>query len=259
MTKAEYNIKATCYICEKEYLARYNMGKRARVCTPPTHVCPRKVKILDDGRRKIITCTEGCCRSKHRKGVSAAVASNAVIDSRKFLGDEEYPKVLKRIRSIEDDTMRMALWFTLETGCRLGETLSIRKTYLEWKDGDMSIVRIPTEKKQGHPQLPVDLDNKSEFVRLLRKWVEKFNPDELLFQVARRTMQLAFERILDEIKPDRASLIHILRHTRASRLIEAGFDWNYVRSQLRWSSLELAKIYVHTSEKRVSKLMEKLR
>jgi len=257
VSKTDYSVKATCFVCGRAYLARYNMGGRAKVCTPPSHKCPRKIKVLFDGRRKVITCTEGCCRSKYSKGMSAA--TNTAIDSRKFLGDEEYRTTLKEIRALEDEHMRMALWFTLETGCRLGETLSIRKTYLEWKDGSMSIVRIPTEKKQGHPQLPVDLDNKSEFVRLLRKWVEKFQPDELLFPVARRTMQRVFEEILDAVKPDRASLIHILRHTRASRLIEAGFDWNYVRTQLRWSSLELAKIYVHTSEEKVSKLMEKLR
>ncbi len=158
-----------------------------------------------------------------------------------------------------DDPAGITIRFILETGCRCGEALLVRKQYIEWKDGPLSVIRMPTLKKQGHPLLPVHLDNAGEVAKDLRAWVKKLKPDELIFKIAKRTLQRNFERILDRIKPDRVSLIHILRHTRASRLIEAGFDLNYVRTQLRWSSIELAKIYVHTEEEKVASTFEKMR
>jgi integrase len=255
--KKEYRIPATCYVCNKDFLARYNMGERAKTCTPPTHVCQRKTVKVPGRRDKLISCVEGCCRSRYVKGATLS-SSNASIDTRKFLDPTEYKKVIVATRKI-DDPNGITLRFILETGCRCGEALLVRREYIEWKDGPLSNIRMPTLKKQGHPLLPIHLDNQSTLAKELRVWVKGLKPSELLFRVAKRTLQRSFERILDEVKPDHASLIHILRHTRASRLIEAGFDFNYVRSQLRWSSIELAKIYVHTTEEKVASRFEKMR
>ena len=256
----EYRVDANCFICRRPFKARYNVGDRAKTCTSslqPDHVCKRKI-VQNPGRRdKLVTCTDGCCRSKYAKGVTTSMLGGE-IDSRKFLSDGEYKRTLIEIRKL-GDPKSLTLLFILETGCRCGEALLVRNSYIEWRDGRFSFIRMPTLKKQGHPLLPVRLDNKSELARRLRLWVRNFKPRELLFQVAKRTLQRAFERILDEVKPERINLIHLLRHTRASRLIAAGLDFNEVRRQLRWSSIELAKIYVHAEEKNVADADEKMR
>jgi integrase len=238
-------------------MARYNTGDRAKVCTSPKHICKQKVMKIEGRRDRLITCIEECCRSKYLKG-STLSASNAAIDSRKCLNDDEYRKVLTETRKINNPA-GITIRFILETGCRCGEALLVRRKYIDWKNGPFSSIRMPTLKKSGHPLLPVDLDNKSDLGNELRIWVRQFRPNDLIFQIPKRTLQSIFERILDLVKPDRFGLIHILRHTRASRLIEAGMDFNYVRSQLRWSSIELAKIYVHTKEEKVVSGFEKLR
>jgi integrase len=255
--KSEYRIPSTCFICGKSFMARYNIGDRAKVCTSPNHVCKQKIMKSAGRRDKFITCLEGCCRSKYSKG-STLSSSNAVIDSTKYLSDEEYKEVLAETKKIENPA-GITIRFILETGCRCGEALLMRTKYVDWKKGPFSSLWIPTLKKSGHPLLPVDLDNKSDFTNELRTWVKQFGPNDLLFKIPKRTLQSIFERILDIVKPDRFGLIHILRHTRASRLIAAGADFNYVRSQLRWSSIELAKIYVHTREEKVVNTFEKLR
>jgi integrase len=255
--KKEYRIQATCYVCSKDFLARYNMVARAKVCTPPSHVCKRKTLKVPGRRDKLISCVDGCCKSKYYRGATLS-ATNASIDSRKFLDNREFHKVTTASRKLEDPA-GITIRFILETGCRCSEALLVRKQYIEWKDGPLSVIRMPTLKKAGHPLLPVHLDNNGDFSKELRAWVKKLKPDELLFPIAKRTLQRNFERILDRIKPDRSSLIHILRHTRASRLIAAGFDLNYVRTQLRWSSIELAKIYVHTEEDTVASTFDKMR
>lgn len=253
----DYCVEAVCHVCSRQFLARYNMVGRAKTCTPPSHVCERKTVKIPGRRDKLITCTAKCCRSQYYKGSASAMVSSE-IDSRKFLNKIEYDKVIRESLKI-DDPFGISIRFTLETGCRCGETLLVRKRNLEIQPGPISIIRMPTLKKAGHPELPVDLDNNSNLAKELASWTKKLKPDEVLFQIAKRTFQRVFERILDKVKPDRASLVHIMRHTRASRLIDAGFDFNYVRKQLRWSSIELAKIYVHTEKEKTVSLMEKLR
>ncbi len=264
-----YCVDAVCHVCSREFKARYNMVGRAKVCTSQDHVCKRKTVKIAGRRDKIITCIETCCKSKYYKG-TASSASNTALDSRKFLSDDEYAKVLKVSFKL-DQPFAIGLRFTLETGCRCGETLLIRKRHLELTAGywdkktgkfvgnPLSVVRIPTLKKAGHPLLPVHIDNKGKFIDELREWTKKLKPDDLLFPMAKRTFQRVFERILDKIKPDRASLVHLLRHTRASRLVRSGLDPNTIRSEMRWASIELLKVYSHTTADEVSTAFGKLR
>jgi len=253
----EYNVPAVCHVCNREFMARFNMVGRAKTCTAKDHVCEKKTLKVSGRKDKIITCVAGCCRSKYYKGTASSATSTS-LDSRKFLNDAEFSKVLAASFKLEKP-FGVGLRFTLETGCRCGETLLVRKRHLEFKDGPLSIVRIPTLKKAGHPLLPVHLDNKGKFVVELQLWSKKMKPDDLLFPMAKRTFQRTFERILDKIKPDRASLVHILRHTRASRLVRSGLDPNTIRQEMRWASIELLKVYSHTTEDEVSAAFGKIR
>jgi integrase len=246
-----YTVPATCHVCTKAFKARYNVGDRAKVCTPPTHSCKPGTK----GGRKT-SCVGDCCRSRYRLGAAAA-AMDSAIDSRKVLSGEEYDKTwaaTKKLRDPEGITIR----FISSTGCRLEEARIVRAGALQWQDGPISTVRIPTLKRKGRPLRGVHIDNRGEFAKELLEWSGALKADELLFPVARRTLQEAVEKILDKVKPDRESLVHLFRHTRASRLIAAGADWNYVRQQLGWANLEMAKRYVHTDQAAVAKVLGKL-
>ena len=253
----EYSVPSRCKVCTKSFLARYNTGGRAAVCTLPSHKCLVEVKVLTDGRRKVISCVDRCCRDRYRKASSAQAGSP--IDSRKFLNDSEFKLTREAIRKIFDADLRMALWFILETGARLGEALLVRREHLDLRPGKLSVVSIPTEKKIGHPALPVHLDNGIPFTGELRRWVEGRKAGDPLFNAGRRTMQRTLERILDKVKPNRASLVHILRHTRASRLTAAGMDPNTIRAEMRWASIELLKVYSHTTEDTIAAALGRIR
>jgi integrase len=264
-----YCFDAVCHVCSHEFKARYNVRERAKVCTSPSHVCQRKTIKIPGRKDKLITCVEGCCKSQYYKGTASAATSTS-LDSRKFLDDPEYDKVVIASKKLEDP-FGIGLRFTLETGCRCGETLLVRKRHLEltngyldkktgkWVGEVLSVVRIPTLKKAGHPLLPVHLDNKGKFIVELREWTRRMKPEDLLFSMAKRSFQRAFERILDRIKPDRASIVHLLRHTRASRLVRSGLPPNVIREEMRWASIELLKVYAHTTKDEVSKAFEKIR
>lgn len=254
-----YTVSATCHVCSKAYKARVNVAGRAKVCTPPEHICKRKVAKKPDGSKKIITCVDNCCRSQYRRGAAAAAMDNA-IDPRKVLSDAEFDAVIKASRKLADPegvTMR----FVAATGCRLGEALLMRASGFFFQDGPVSIAKTPTLKRrgQGRPMRSVHLDNGAEIVKELKAWTKGLKPDDLVFPVARRTLQRATERLLEKHKPDHEGLVHIFRHTRASQLVASGAPLTYVRSQLGWSSLELLKIYAHTSDTEVAKYFERLR
>lgn len=233
-------------------MARYNIAHKARTCTPAKHKCRR-------GRRgsRIVSCTENCCRSRYRRGASAAMMNNT-IDPRKVLSESELDKTLRATRKIQED-QGVALRFISETGCRVGEALLVRKDSFLWQPGRRSIVNIPTLKKrdQGRPPRAVYLDNSSEIVKEVRGWWKKAKPGPI-FRVPKRTLQGALERILKKIKPDRESLVHIFRHTRASRLLRAGASMAYVMHQMGWSSIEMARIYAHVEEKEIDEVFDKL-
>ena len=238
-----YTIDAHCHVCQAAYKARYNVGRRAKVCTPKSHKCRRGKDR--NGRR--IPCLEKCCKSQYRRGASAS-AMDSAIDPRKVLNEKEFAGVQRAAKKLGVTglvAIGLAIRFLSATGCRLGEMILVRKRDFSWQPGDVSIVKVTTLKRAGRPIRSVHLLNKSPFVKELREWVKRMKPEDRVFPVARRSVQRELEKIFDKVKKDRESLAHIFRHTRASQLIAAGADLNYVRQQLGWTSLEMAKIYTH--------------
>lgn len=255
--REEYRIKATCHVCGKPFLARYNMKGRAKVCTPPTHKCKSKVEKRPGKRDHLITCIARCCKSEYRRG-AASIAMDSAIDRRKVLSKQEFDKTWAEVGKLPA-AEAMSLRFIALTGCRLGEAYLVRAPDFNFIPGPYSTVRILTLKRKGKPPRTVHMSNKNPFLRELRIWVKRLSEDsEPVFDVPRRTLQRALEGILDVVKPDREGLVHILRHTRASQLTKAGADPNYVRQQLGWSSLEMAKIYTHTDDESISKVLGNL-
>lgn len=249
--KNEYTYKTTCWICGKQFMARYNLGKKAKTCTPPTHKCKRSKK-----NGKTIVCVEKCCRSRYRASASQAAMDNA-IDPRKVLSKTEFFEAIRKSEGLPEDR-RVGIQFVAYTGCRLGEALLVRVKDILWQTGSFSIVKIPTLKRRdARPQRSVHIDNKSQFAKVLRAWAGRRPKESVLIPVHRRTLQRAAEEILKKVKPDRESLVHIFRHTRASRLIGSGARLNYVRQQLGWQSLELLKIYDHSEEDEIRDVLRK--
>lgn len=237
-------------------MARYNVGDRARVCTPPSHKCKREERVLVGGKRKIVPCVDECCRSKYAKSASASTMDSA-IDSRKVLSEEEFNGVVKDSKKVPG-LLGSCIRFIASTGCRLRESLLVRARDVLFQPGKFSIVKIPTLKRGGRPVRSVHLGNRHWMALEVKSIVKGLKPNDFIFTVAARTLQREVEKILEKRKPDREGLVHIFRHTRASQLVKAGAPLNYVRQQLGWSSLEMAKIYAHTDEDEIAKVLEKI-
>ncbi len=248
-----YCVDARCHVCSREYQARYNVGRRAKICTPPEHVC--RPGRSASGRR--IRCLEECCRSQYTAAATAA-AMNLPIDQRKVLSDQEYDQTMKAAAALGTPSGH-AIGFLGVTGCRLRESLLVRRRDLHFQPGKLSAVRTIILKRKGRPVRTVQLLNSEPYVGWLRASTSRWRGERILFPITGRAVQLALEKILDQVKAEREGLAHILRHTRASQLIAAGATWNFVCQQLGWSSLETAKIYTHVRDKdTIARVMERV-
>ena len=244
-----YSKIAICVVCSKSFAARYNI-KRPKVCTPHNHKCAR-------GRRngKKVQCVARCCRSLYQRGAAAAGMNNA-IDPRKVLSRIEFRNVWEASKKIANP-IGLAIRFLAKTGCRLGEALGVRATDFEWRPGKLSIVRIRTLKREGHPERHVHLRNNDPFTKELKRFhfMEQLAPDGNLFKVPRRTLQGWISKLLKKFKPDRVACAHIFRHTHASQLMAKGVPVTMIQSRLGWSSLEMLKIYGHVDNDQIDKAL----
>jgi integrase/recombinase XerD len=163
--------------------------------------------------------------------------------------------VIAETRKVKD-TLSVTLRFIAATGCRLGEALLVRMRDVDFRRGNLSVVKIPTLKRGGRPVRSVFLRNDHWMIAELRVIIKDKKSGKALFPVSRRGLQRRLEGILEKFKPDREGLIHIFRHTRASQLVKANVPMNTIRQQLGWSSIELLKIYAHSGEDEIASALE---
>ncbi len=272
-----YNFPATCHVCGTAFLARYNVGPKAKVCTTKAHSCERSYTPTFTpsgevtGKGKVISCVEKCCRSLYLAGLNSQ--STNEIDRSRILSDEEFQKVMLYTYKL-NPPMGLAIRFTGATGCRVSETLLVRRENL-LMDWEGHTVKIPSVKREGRPLRTVDISDPiliAELFLLKEDCEKKGRPRGLLFYresdsgapeeterpLVKRTLQYNFSLILKKLGIVKDTGIHILRHTRATQLTSAGSNLVYVSRQLGWTSIEMARNYVKTPLKDRQKFEENL-
>lgn len=230
-TKPPPSKTVRCHVCGARFAPRYNIGSRAKTCSEP-------------------------CRAKYRAS-EASAAMDSAIDSRKVLSDREFFVLVKSTYKLRD-SLGLALRIVAATGCRVGEVALLTGESLRLEDAPPAL-RVPTLKRGGRPVRTVHLFDTSVVAELGKRFAET-KAKQFLFRFSTRTLQRAFEEAKKwaGLRGKKDGGIHILRHTRASQLIQAGYDWNYVRTQLGWARLEMAKRYVHADVDQITALSKKL-
>ena len=236
---------AKCYVCGADFLARYNIGKKAKVCTPTSHICRKG----DKG-----SCIYKCCRSRYLQGASSQ-AINETIDTHKLLSEDEFQMVTKATYKLRPP-IGLVIRFIAGTGCRVSEALMVRREDL-FTDREGSTIKIPCVKREGRPLRTVDLHDEILVAELKAR--KKEGGRGVFFVAPQRTVQYNFSKILEKLGIcDKTTGIHLLRHTRATQLSRAGAKPTYVAQQLGWSSLETAKRHVKTDREERIQIGENL-
>lgn len=165
---------------------------------------------------------------------------------------------------------RFGVLLTLYTGIRLGElcalkwedisnnSIKISKTLHRIKDGDKTIIEVTEPKtKTSNRVIPLP-----EFIQ---QYVSQLRGHGYIMTtrsgkpVEPRLMQMTFAKMIEECKLQRVCF-HALRHTFATRCIEAGFDIKSLSEILGHTDVKTTlNKYVHSSFEQKQRNMELLR
>lgn len=153
----------------------------------------------------------------------------------RFLTPKEEDKLFGAIKEISQDSHDLVV-FLVDTGCRLGEAFS-----LEWYQVDMDRGTVTFDKTKADLTRTVWLTSRVKAILERKKNAEK------PFSLNRFTFRDHWNRgkIAAGFKDDPNVVPHILRHTCASRLVQAGVRIKLVQTQLGHKNLVMTERYSH--------------
>ncbi len=166
----------------------------------------------------------------------------------RFITYEEEAQLLALLRVWNQDDIHDLVMFLLDTGCRLGEALKLR-----WQDLNGPRVTFFDTKNATPRAVPM-----TKRVRAMLVAREKAGKGESKAGTAnrygtvfglgvKRPLRKVWERAKAKLglADDPYFVVHILRHTCASRLLQGGFDLEYVRRWLGHRSSKMTQRYAH--------------
>lgn len=136
------------------------------------------------------------------------------------------------------DYLKDVIIFAIHTGCRRGEILS-----LNWRQHvDMQTRVITIQASKGGNRKTIPMSETLYQMLLRRSKVRDING--MVFPVEMTAMKDAFERTVKRAKIDNLHF-HDLRHTFATRLIQAGVDLYTVSKLLGHKTIRMTERYAH--------------
>lgn len=163
-------------------------------------------------------------------------------------------KVLTDYLINDNDIYKFGVLLTLFTGIRIGELCAL--TWDDITDDYISInktmYRIKSEVKIGSPK-SISSNRKIPLPQCLLPYIRKYRKDGYVLSTEKqqscepRLMQLKFAKMISECEIEKANF-HALRHTFATRCVEAGVDVKTLSELLGHSDVKTTlNKYVHSS------------
>ena len=148
-------------------------------------------------------------------------------------------------------TLRVALELMFLTGIRVGEVTSIKLTNIDMESGTILI------RGKGNRERRVFVVDKN-CIKLMKHYLQKRahrspKSDTLLItstgtDASTDYVRRHLHKLTSDLKFDRKVTPHMLRHSTATQLLEAGVDIRFVQKLLGHSSISTTEIYTHVSD-----------
>ena len=172
----------------------------------------------------------------------------------KVLEMEEVAAIINALTNIKHKCMLSLIY---ASGLRRSELLNLKII-----DIDSKRMQILIKKAKGGKDRIVPLSETG--LLLLRKYYKDYRPKNYLFegqnnhQYNERSLALVLKRgcVLAGIK--KVVNLHMLRHSYATHLLEAGTDLRYIQVLLGHKSSKTTEIYTHVSQKSINKITSPL-
>lgn len=169
----------------------------------------------------------------------------------------QLPSVLNKreVQSMFDATAnlkhRLVLLFLYYSGIRLNELIHLR-----WQDIDFERKSIHIKTGKGGKQRVVFLHDKlTEALKFygIKKEKEVFESNRKK-RYSDESIQLIVKNTAKKAGISKKATPHILRHSFATHLLEAGADIRHIQKLLGHASLQTTQIYTHVANKDIKKL-----
>lgn len=174
---------------------------------------------------------------------------------------EEEARILKHLESTQRHDMYDLVVFLLDTGCRASEAART-----EWRDVDLDtgFVRIWKTKNGKNRAVPLTHRVAAVLGRRAARRLPGCSSTDLVFpgwtdpKGRSNRMTHHWERVMRELKMDQESILHALRHTYASRLVQAEVPINVVQQLLGHSTPVMTLRYAHLAPTNLVSAVEAL-
>lgn len=166
------------------------------------------------------------------------------------LSKEDVKKILDVTENLKHKTMLSLIY---SGGLRIGEAINMKLTDIDSKRMMMRVVR-----GKGNKDRQVGLSPK--ILTLLREYFKAYKPKEYLFEgqyegrYSSRSMERVLQNAVSRAGIKKKIVMHTLRHSYATHLLEAGTDIRYIQELLGHRSPNTTMIYTHVSSKKLSEI-----
>ena len=167
---------------------------------------------------------------------------------------KQNPKVLSKdevkalIHHTENAKHRAMLMLAYGLGLRLNEVLALTPA-------DIDAKRMALYVRSGKGKKDRDLPLTESLLLLLREQYRQFRPETYLFegqtpgeQYSERSLQQVVKQAAERAGIRRPVTLHMLRHSYATHLLEAGTDIRIIQDLLGHSSIKTTEIYTHVAQ-----------
>jgi integrase/recombinase XerD len=172
----------------------------------------------------------------------------------KVISEEEVAMLLNACKNIKHRTMLATVY---GAGLRRGELLNLRLQDMDSKRMMIHVRNGKGAKDRMVPLSPVVLD-------MLREYYKAYKPKEYLFEgqyggrYAERSLELALKKAVLDSGLQKNINLHMLRHSYATHLMEAGTNLRFIQELLGHKSPKTTQIYTHVSSQALSKVVSPL-
>jgi len=163
------------------------------------------------------------------------------------------------------DHLKPLVLLALNTGLRRGDLFSLQWDHVDLERRQIRKVIGKTSHARRKASKPIKVDTlplSAEAVQILKQLREQRDPaSELVFPSPVSGTRLdnarkAFDKVLTDAKIENFTF-HDLRHSFASKLVQAGVDINTVRELMTHSDIKMTLVYAHLSPDHKAAALEK--
>jgi integrase/recombinase XerD len=170
------------------------------------------------------------------------------------LAEEEVVALIKKTGNLKHRTLLMTSY---SAGLRISELVR-----LELRDIDSKRMMIHVRQGKGKKDRMVPLSKR--LLETLREYFIKYKPKQYLFEgekggaYSTRSAQIIISEAKKKAGIIKKGSIHMLRHSYATHLLEAGTDIRYIQSFLGHNNLSTTMIYTHIGQTKIGNIQSPL-